>query len=57
MSVEDYSYCDEDTVLSAGLSDPSNPRRSEVRSELLDDDQDFQFVSEDASKAKISTKN
>ena len=55
--MEDETYCDEDTVLSAGLSDPSNPRRSEVRSELLDDDLDFQFVSEDFSKAKISTRN
>ena len=49
-SVEEYVSCDDDTVICAGLIDPSNPNwRSEVRSELLDDDLDFQFVSEDAS--------
>ena len=56
-SVEEYTSCDEDTVLCAGLIDPSNPRRSEVRSEFIDDDLDFQFVSEDASNAQITTGN
>ena len=48
--MEEYVSCDDDTVICAGLIDPSNPNwRSEVRRELLDDDLDFQFVSEDAS--------
>ena len=48
--MEEYVSCDDDTVICAGLIDPSNPNwRSEVRSELLDDDLDFQFVSENVS--------
>lgn len=49
-SVEEYVSCDDDTATCAGLIDPSNPNwREEVRSELLDDDLDVQFVSEDTS--------
>ena len=49
-SVEEYVSCDDDTAICAGLIDPSNRNwRSEVRSELLDDDLDVQFVSEDTS--------
>ena len=49
-SVEEYVSCDDDTAICAGLIDPSNPNwRSEVRNELLDDDPDLQFVSEDTS--------
>ena len=49
-SVEEYVSCDDDTAICAGLIDPSNPNwREEVRSELLDDDLDVQFVSEDTS--------
>ena len=49
-SVEEYVSCDDDTAICAGLIDPSNLNwRSEVRSELLDDDLDVQFVSEDTS--------
>ena len=37
-------------AICAGLIDPSNPNwREEVRCELLDDDLDVQFVSEDSS--------
>ena len=40
-SVEEYVSCDDDTAICASLIDPSNPNwRSEVRSELLDDDKD-----------------
>ena len=40
-SVEEYVSCDDDTAIRAGLIDPTNPNwRSEVRSELLDDDRD-----------------
>ena len=49
-SVEEYVSCDDDTAICTGLIDPSNPNwRSEVRNELLDDDPDVQFVSEDTS--------
>ena len=49
-SVEEYVSCYYDTAICAGLIDPSNPNwRGEVRSELLDDDLDAQFVSEDTS--------
>ena len=49
-SVEEYVSYDDDTAICAGLIDPSNPNwRSEVRNELLDDDPDVQFVSEDTS--------
>ena len=49
-SVEEYVSCDDDTAICAGPIDPSNPNwREEVRSELLDDDLDVQFVSEDTS--------
>ena len=49
-SVEEYVSCDDDTTICAGLIDPSNPNwRLEVRNELLDDDPDVQFVSEDTS--------
>ena len=49
-SVEEYVSCDDDTAICAGMIDPSNPNwREEVRSELLDDDLDVQFVSEDTS--------
>ena len=42
--------CDDDTAICAGLIDPSNPNwREEVRSELLDDYLDVEFVSEDTS--------
>ena len=42
-SVEEYVSCDDDTAICAGLIDPTNPNwRSEVRSELLDDDKDVQ---------------
>ena len=48
-SVEEYS-CDDDTAICASLIDPSNPKwRSEVISELLDDDLDVQFVPENTS--------
>ena len=48
--MEEYVSCDDETAICAGLIDPSNPNwREEVRSELLDDDLDFQFVSEDTS--------
>ena len=49
-SVEEYVSCDDDTPICAGLIDPSNPNwSSEARNELLDDDPDVQFVSEDTS--------
>ena len=49
-SVEEYVSCDDDTAICAGMIDPSNPNwREEVRSELLDDDLDVEFVSEDIS--------
>ena len=49
-SVEEYVSCDDDTAICAGLIDPSNLNwRSEDRSELLDDDLNVQFVSEDTS--------
>ena len=49
-SVEEYVSYDDDTAICAGLIDPSNPNwKSEVRNELLDDDLDVQFVSEDTS--------
>ena len=49
-SVEEYVSYDDDTAICTGLIDPSNPNwRSEVRNELLDDDPDIQFVSEDTS--------
>ena len=51
--MEEYVSCDDDTVICAGLIDPSNPNwRSEGRSELLADDLHFRFVSEDASNDK-----
>ena len=49
-SVEEYISCDDDTAICPGVIDPSHPNwREEVRSELLDDDLDVQFVSEDTS--------
>ena len=49
-SEEEYVSCDDDTAICAGLIDPSNPNwREEVRSKLLDDDLDVEFVSEDTS--------
>ena len=49
-SVEEYVSYDDDTAICAGLIDPSNPNwRSKVRNELLDDDPDVQFISEDTS--------
>ena len=49
-SVEQYVSCDDDTTICAGLIDPFNPYwRKEVRSELLDDELDVQFVSEGSS--------
>ena len=40
-SVEEYVSCADDTAICAGLIYPTNPNwRSEVRSELLDDDRD-----------------
>ena len=49
-SVEGYLSCDADTAICADLINPSNPNwRLEVRNELLDDDPDVQFVSEDTS--------
>ncbi|XP_068735256.1 tigger transposable element-derived protein 6-like [Montipora capricornis] len=49
-SVEEYVSYGDDTAICAGLIDPSNPNwRAEVRNELLDDDPDVQFVSEDTS--------
>ena len=46
-SVEEYVSCDDDTAISAGLIDPSNPNwREQVRSELLDDELEVQSVSE-----------
>ena len=49
--MEEYVSCnDDDTAICAGLIDPSNPNwREEVRSELLDDELDVQFASEDTS--------
>ena len=48
--MEENVSCDDDTVICASLIDPSNPNwRREVRSEFLDVDLDFRFVSEDAS--------
>ena len=48
--MEEYVSCDDDTVIRASLTHPSNPKwRSAVRSEMLDDDLDFQVVSEYAS--------
>ena len=49
-SVEEFVSCDDDTAICAGLIDPSNPNwREEVRSNLLDDDMDAEFASEDTS--------
>ena len=49
-SVEEYVSCDDDTAICAGLIDPYNPNwREEVRTELLDDDLDVEFFSEDTS--------
>ena len=49
-SMEEYVSCDDDTVICASPIDPFNPNwRSEVRSDLLYDDLDVQFVSEDTS--------
>lgn len=49
-SMEEYVSWDDDTAICAGLIDPSYPNwREKVRSELLDDDLDFQFVTEDTS--------
>ena len=43
-SAEEYVFCD-DTAICTGLIDPSNPNwRKEVRSELLDDDLDVQWL-------------
>ena len=37
--MEEYVSCDDDTVICVGLVDPSNSKwKSEVRSEMLDDD-------------------
>ena len=48
--MEEYVSCDDDTVICAGLIDPSNSKwKSGVRSEMLADDLDFQVVSEYAS--------
>ena len=48
--MEEYVSSDDNTAIYAGLIDPSNPKgREEVRSELLDDDLDVEFVSEDTS--------
>ena len=48
--MEGYVSCDNDTAICAGLVDISNPNwREEVRRELLVDDLDVQFVSEDTS--------
>jgi len=48
--VEKYVSCDDDTAICAGLIDSSNLNwREEVRSELLDDDLDVQFISQDTS--------
>jgi len=44
------ALCSMFPAICAGLIDPSNPNwREKVRSELLDDDLDFQFASEDTS--------
>ena len=49
-SAREHVSCDDDTSICAGLIDPSNPKwREEVRSELLDDDLEVQFVSGDNS--------
>ena len=50
-SVEaEYVFCYDDTAICAGPIDPSNSNwREEVRSELLDNDLDIQFFSEDSS--------
>lgn len=46
-SEEEYVSCDDNTWICAGLIDPSSLNwRKEVRSRLLNDDLDIQFIAE-----------